>query len=136
MKTDTNGEDADAKSAADITTGHTGHIDDTEAQLPPSGGAKTSNSATGSIRFGATTRRRSSIQRRVSLLRRHYSRADRSNASLQGETVNEVLGDMAHAMADNEDLALHNAKLSLKVSSSRHIHMITYCLITQSTIIS
>lgn len=59
-------------------------------------------------------RRRSTIRRRMSLLRQNYSRRN-SNNSLRGEAVDDMLGDMAQAIADNEDLEKQNAELSLKV---------------------
>lgn len=106
MKTDTTGDDADAESTAIVATGRTGHADDDPEALrvasPP---------------HGAAAPRTSWVQRRVSLLRRHYSQAARNNDSLRGETMNAVLGDMANTMAENENLALQNSKLSVKVSS-------------------
>ena len=97
---------------------------DAEAAIPV---AETENNApntvstsTRSVRFGTGAyrrnhngngrRRESWFSRQRSTLRRRYS-VDPNEGRM-----GEMIGDMANAMADNEDLANRNAELSLKVS--------------------
>ena len=119
METDTTSKDADVESTAiPVSHVHFGtQAGDSEAvDMEAVDSEAIDMEALASPPNGTAARRSSWIQRRVSLLRQHYSRASHSDDSLRGETMNAVLGDMANTMAANEDLVLQNSKLSVKVS--------------------